>query len=118
MAEASGLGLGARIRPRRSSFDRYRTYVKAVQGWGKLRRLAISKLRPGYVEEARTRRRGECLRCGACCSIMFKCPGLKEGNHCSVYHKRPMQCRHFPIDEHDLRYLEHFCGYYFVERES
>ncbi len=118
MAEAEGVQAGARQRPRRSTLDRYRAYVKAIQGWGKLRRYFLSKVRPGYVAESRGRRRGDCQRCGSCCAIMFRCPMLKDGNHCSVYRKRPEQCSHFPIDARDLRYLEHVCGYHFVHEDD
>ena len=93
-------------------------FRSAVQGWGKVRRYVLSKVRRGYVEEARARRQGECQRCGSCCAIMFRCPMLKDGNRCSVYENRPTQCGHFPIDERDLRYLEHVCGFHFADKEN
>jgi len=102
------------LRPRRHVLDRFRLYVKAVQTWGKVRRLYLSKLRPGYVARMRRQRRGTCLRCGSCCSIAFRCPHLEQDNHCSVYDRRPSQCSNFPIDHRDLRYLEDVCGFYFV----
>ncbi len=116
MAELSGFRIWGRFRPRRGNLDRFPAFVKAVQGWGKVRRYVLSKARPGYVEDARGRRQGDCQRCGACCAIMFRCPLLKDGNCCSVYEKRPDQCSHFPIDERDLRYLEHVCGFFFRQK--
>lgn len=107
-----------RLTPRRGALDRYRLFIKLAQGWGKLRRFYLSKFRRGYVTQARSHRRGECRRCGACCAIMFRCPYLKDGNHCSIYEKRHEQCGHFPIDVRDLRFLDHVCGHYFVEKDE
>lgn len=118
MAGGNGNGSEGRALPRRSSLDRYRLFVKAVQGLGKVRRFILSKTRRTYVEQAWERRRGECKRCGSCCAIMFKCPHLLDGNRCAIYDKRFEQCSHFPIDERDLRFLEHICGYHFVRKEN
>jgi hypothetical protein len=117
MAEAERI-LGARLRPRRSALDRFKPFVRAVQGWGKLRRFLLSNGLPGHVRRAQALKKGECFRCGACCAIMYRCPLLKDGNCCTVYDQRPAQCSHFPIDEHDLRYLEHVCGFYFVRKDE
>ena len=84
--------------------------TKLVEGWGKLRRFYLCKLRPGYVTRSLTRRRGACTRCGACCSIMFRCPHLNGVNQCGRYGKRYEQCIKFPIDERDLL---PGCGFYF-----
>ena len=116
MAESERLKMLERVRPHRSALDRFALFVKAVQGMGKLRRYVIAKTRRGYIARSKELRMGECLRCGACCSIMFRCPHLKDGNHCANYDKRYEQCGHFPIDARDLRYLEHVCGYYFVRK--
>lgn len=102
----------------RSVLDRFVLYVKLVQGWAKLRRFYLSNFRPKYVARMRAQRRGACVRCGHCCSIMFRCPGLKMGNHCGVYAERPRACMNFPIDHHDLRYLEQTCGFYFVREDA
>ena len=118
MAGGNGKTGDGRARPGRSPMDRYRVYVKLVQGLGKLRRFVLSKARRRYIEQAKARRRGECKRCGSCCSIMFKCPHLLDGNRCAIYGKRFEQCAHFPIDERDLRFLEDTCGYHFVRKEK
>lgn len=102
------------LHPRHGALDRFRAYRKWVQGWSKVRRYWLSKFRPAYVARMRRQRRGECLRCGSCCNIMFKCPHLENGSHCVVYDGRATQCRNFPIDHRDLRYLEDACGFHFV----
>lgn len=107
-----------RLRPKRSVLDRYRIYVRMVEGWGKLRRHWLSRFRPRYVERMRQRRRGECVRCGSCCRFLFKCPYLENGSHCTIYPRRFKQCADFPIDHRDLRYLEESCGFYFVRRKD
>ena len=107
-----------RVHPRRSILDRFKAYVKLVQVWGKLRRFWLTKTRPGYVVGQRARRRGECQRCGACCAIAYRCPHLANHNHCTVYGRRYHQCREFPIDHRDLRYLDKVCGFYFVRERD
>jgi hypothetical protein len=103
-----------RLRAKSSAFDRFAFYRRLVEGWGKLRRFYLAKFRRGYVERMRRTRRGECRRCGSCCSIMFRCPHLKDANHCAIYVKRYRQCDDYPIDHRDLRYREDVCGHYFV----
>ena len=49
---------------------------------------------------------------------MFRCPHLRDGNHCTIYVHRYEQCDHFPIDHRDLRYREETCGHYFVRVET
>jgi len=102
------------VGPATSPFDRWRFYRKLVEGWGKLRRFLLTHFRPGYVMRMRKRRRGACVRCGSCCSVMFRCPHLERDNHCAIYKRRYTQCDAFPIDHRDLRYREEVCGYYFV----
>ncbi|MGC8578837.1 MAG: YkgJ family cysteine cluster protein [bacterium] len=61
-------------------------------------------------------RTGECDRCGVCCKIVFNCPFLSEkGGHttCLIYKYRPIQCRAFPLNEHDLMDIEYKCSYRF-----
>ena len=88
------------------------------EGWGKLRRWYLVHFRPSYVKRMQALRRGECRRCGACCSIAFRCPHLANGNHCTIYEHRYMQCRLFPIDERDLRGRFRGCGFWFQPLEQ
>jgi hypothetical protein len=110
--------VAVQLRARQGVLDRFKAYVKIVQGYGKVRRFWLSKFRPGYVERMRRQRRGECLRCGSCCALMIRCPYLEKGNHCLIYGRHYRQCSNFPIDQRDLRYLEGVCGFYFVREES
>lgn len=84
------------------------------EGWGKVRRYYLSHYRKSYVERMLKLRRGACRRCGACCSVMIRCPYLKGANECGIYERRFSQCRLFPIDRRDLRGRFSSCGYYFV----
>ena len=85
-----------------------------MEGWGKLRRFYLVRFRKSYVKKMHGLRRGQCLRCGACCSITIKCPHLKDGNRCSIYEHRYEQCRLFPIDPRDLRGRFSAGGFKFV----
>jgi Fe-S-cluster containining protein len=46
------------------------------------------------------RRRGRCIRCGACCKLPNVCPWLRydaEGkSYCIIYPIRPLNCRKYP----------------------
>ena len=106
------------VRPKRSAFDRWRPYRRMVEGWGKVRRYLLTHFRPGYVTRMKKHRRGECVRCGSCCAVMFRCPHLEAHNHCARYQRRYVQCDAFPIDARDLRYREETCGHYFVRDAS
>lgn len=81
---------------------------------GKIKRLATSLILP-----VDARRAGECVRCGACCKFLVKCPFLKydEGNpnsaSCRAYAIRPPQCRKYPRSKKEQIHLP--CGYYFKE---
>jgi hypothetical protein len=97
--------------------------VSWLHGWGKVRRFCLAALRPGQVKMSKERRRGECIRCGACCRLIFKCPALyylDDGTAACRYHQlRPMNCRVFPIDERDIAdrdmvMPERPCGFHFV----
>jgi Fe-S-cluster containining protein len=99
---------------------------KLSQGVGKVRRFANSKVRKTYVEKQLAKRKGECKRCGACCKLLFKCPLLKEmpdgSTECKIHHKRPGNCKLFPLDSKDIEERNHLlpdlpCGYYFEEEE-
>jgi len=101
-----------------------RVHSSVVQGWGKVRRFCLAALRPGLVRNRSRLRKGECVRCGACCRLIFRCPALHflpDGSASCRYHQvRPMNCRVFPIDERDLteRDLvmpERACGFYFAD---
>ncbi len=107
----TGSGMGARLR----------------LAWGKIRRFYLGHFRPGYVESKTILRRGECLRCGACCMLLYTCPELEEladGNtHCRIHEERPKNCRIFPVDQTDLKDRDLVardmdkgtCGFDFVE---
>ena len=111
-------GPDEQLRPPHSALDRFTLYVRLVEGWSKVRRYWLSRFRPGYVTRMRRLRRGQCVRCGSCCAIMFKCPDLDDGSHCRIYTRRHRQCANFPIDHRDLRYLEDVCGFYFVRDDD
>ena len=99
---------------------------RLVLGWGKLRRMYLSYLRPGYVRESLARRQGACNRTGACCHLMYTCPLLDQKSlpvRCSIQEIKPRVCDLFPIDERDLRDRDIIapdtpCGYSFVPREE
>lgn len=81
---------------------------------GKLRRFWLTTFRKGYVEAQLARRQGECLQCGKCCKLMFRCIYLTRDQLCSRYHAgRPANCTSFPIDQRDLRDAGGSCGYSF-----
>ncbi len=84
---------------------------------GKVRRLWLTWFRKGYVRSQLARRQGECLQCGDCCKLMFRCLYLTRDQLCSRYdHGRPDNCTCFPIDERDLRDVGPRCGYSFPPR--
>ena len=73
--------------------------------WGKARRLFLGMLCRRYVRESIARRTGECLRCGACCRLAYRCQFLRHNGdvtECRFHKQRPLNCRLFPIDERDL----------------
>ncbi len=79
---------------------------------GKMRRFATSLVLP--VDK---NRRGDCLKCGACCKFVVRCPFLKYDKdnpsvaRCSVYALRPLQCRKYPRSKNEQ--IHHPCGYKF-----
>jgi len=79
---------------------------------GKMRRFATSLVLP--VDKSR---RGDCLKCGACCKFVVRCPFLKYDKEnpgtarCSVYALRPLQCRKYPRSKNEQ--IHHPCGYKF-----
>lgn len=73
--------------------------------WGKLRRYYLITFRRDRVNASLARRTGECNRVGACCKLLHVCPFLDESSgepRCRNYHRRPGNCRIFPIDERDI----------------
>jgi len=101
--------------------------ARVHQGVGKVRRFTSGKFRKRQIERKLQRRHGECLRCGACCKLMFKCPMLLEHadgtTACRIHNHRPENCRLFPLDERCLRERDHLmpllpCGYSFYEEAA
>jgi len=92
--------------------------------WGKVRRFYLGVFRRRYVRESLARRRGECVRCGACCALGYRCLSLRDngqGTECVMHKLRPMNCRLFPIDERDLADRDLIrpdvpCGFHFDGR--
>ena len=87
----------------------------------KFRRLFLCASRPEYVEEQIRHRAGECVQCGKCCKLVFKCPflgGTDENPRCQVYDGRPKPCVAFPIDERDLADVNFQCGYFFTGEKT
>jgi len=83
----------------------------------KIRRFILCAVKPRYVEEMIQHRGGECVQCGKCCKLVFKCPflgGTDENPRCMVYEGRPKPCVAFPIDERDLADVNFQCGYFFT----
>ena len=81
---------------------------------GKVTRFFTSLVLP--VDPKRT---GECMRCGACCKFLVKCPFLEYENgdpkspRCKAYLIRPLQCRKYPRTKEEQIHLP--CGYRFED---
>jgi hypothetical protein len=96
---------------------------RLAHGLGKIRRVYYWTVRKEYILRSHARRRGECVRCGACCKLMFRCPWLDESGAlpvCVRHETRPMNCRVYPIDEADLADRDVImpdkkCGYSFIQ---
>ncbi|MBS3822162.1 MAG: hypothetical protein KGY81_10415 [Phycisphaerae bacterium] len=104
---------------------RIRRHVR--QGLGKVRRFANGALRQGHVARKLRRRQGECIRCGTCCKLLFKCPFLEElhdgSTRCLIHDKRPQNCRIFPVDERCIEERNLLlpgvpCGYTFADTDE
>ncbi len=101
----------------------YTIRQSAAMGFGKLRRVLFIAFRKKRVVRMLERRRGECLRCGACCKLLVRCPYYDDssgGPRCSVYQDRPGPCGIFPLDELDLKerdpvHPHRKCGYRFED---
>jgi len=86
----------------------------------KIRRFFLCITQKEYVRDQEKRRSGECVSCGKCCMLPFRCPfliGDEDNFRCGIYNERPGQCRAFPIDERDLKDVNYQCGYFFVTPE-
>ncbi|MHC4871675.1 MAG: hypothetical protein ACYTFY_07510 [Planctomycetota bacterium] len=101
--------------------------ARVKQGIGKVRRFASSKVRKSYVEEQLTRRKGDCLRCGACCRLLFKCPMLLKNKNgstsCRIHNRKPENCRIFPLNQKCIDERNHLmpllpCGYHFDKKDE
>ncbi|MEW6323770.1 MAG: hypothetical protein AB1515_00125 [Nitrospirota bacterium] len=88
----------------------------------KLRRWALCALDPAYIRRQQELREGECVRCGRCCRLVFRCPflgGTEDNPLCLIYEKgRPFQCAAFPIDPRDLADVDFQCGYSFAAADE
>jgi hypothetical protein len=97
----------------------------AILLWGKLRRAVMGHVLTGYTRRRHELRRGQCLRCGACCQLGRVCPSLEIDEDglasCRKYDQsRGPTCRLYPTTESDLRDRDRIspatkCGYYFVD---
>ena len=81
--------------------------------WGaKLKRTITA-----FLPVSKTRR-GQCIRCGACCKLPNVCPWLKfdaQGKAiCKIYSFRSMNCRKYPRTQHE-HITESSCGIHFDE---
>jgi len=82
----------------------------------KVKRHIDVYLFPNRVKEQLYKRQGNCLQCGRCCKLVFKCPMLQEdifNTRCRIYGFRSKVCRLFPISEEDLKDVDYQCGYSF-----
>src|SRR5512136_2762431 len=84
---------------------------------GKLRRFYFVYFRKEYVKRQLSLRKGECHQCARCCSFVFHCPMLTQGQLCRTYDKfRLEMCKTFPIDQRDIDEVARCggtCGYRF-----
>ncbi len=81
---------------------------------GEVRRIFFNYVMRSYVRRQLQMRKGSCMQCGKCCSLVFRCPFLNQENRCAIYHKgRFSHCKTFPLDQRDLRDIGGQCGYYF-----
>jgi hypothetical protein len=65
------------------------------------------------------RRRGKCLRCGACCHLPVRCAFLAENENgqylCTIWRLRPLNCRKYPRTRSELL-TKKTCGYSFEKK--
>jgi len=90
---------------------------------GVMRRFLLYVFNKKYIKESVAKCQGECLRCGACCRLVFsQCPYLtfeSDGkSSCVKYNATRMpNCVIFPIDRRDIKERDIVsptpCGYSF-----
>lgn len=86
----------------------------------KFRRWILCTVKTDYIRQQEQIRGGECVGCGRCCKLVFRCPfleGTEENHRCQVYDDRPKPCQAFPIDERDLADVNFQCGYFFTSMQ-
>ena len=98
-------------------------FTRIILWKGVIRRFLLYITNKKYINKNFIRRQGKCLRCGACCKLVFKkCPYLKmeiDGKTLCIKHElfRMPNCIVFPIDHNDIKYrnkiLNKPCGYFF-----
>lgn len=82
----------------------------------KIKRFILCFTKQDYIKQQVESRSGECVSCGRCCKLVFRCPflgGTEENSYCTVYDNRPKPCQAFPVSERDLAEVDYFCGYSF-----
>ncbi len=94
---------------------------------GKVRRFFLAYTLQGrnYIRRMAQKRRGKCVRCGACCRLVHRCMFLRMENGvaiCAIHNLRPGNCRIFPVDHRDVADRDLVlpnvpCGYTFPETE-
>jgi hypothetical protein len=61
-------------------------------------------------------RQGQCVQCGACCSLPNACPFLRTNGtgeaYCFIYRLRPLNCRKYPRTESE-QITADTCGFRF-----
>jgi hypothetical protein len=96
---------------------------RLVLWFGVLRRFFLYVFNRKYVEQGIAKRKGNCARCGACCTLITgNCVYLSfdsDGKSlCRNYNAfRMPNCRIFPIDNNDIKDRDIVskkpCGFYF-----
>lgn len=66
-----------------------------------------------------SRRRGQCVHCGACCKLPNVCPWLRTNDkgegYCGHYGIRPLNCRKYPRTDSE-HITKDTCGFHFENR--
>lgn len=78
------------------------------------RRRFFVFFRPRYVIRSLLGRKGNCKKCGRCCSLNKAwCFDFKD-NKCLTYDRQPFFCKVFPIDHKDkeMSGVSEECGYW------
>lgn len=57
--------------------------AKIIQGKGKIRRFISAHFRKKYVINQKSKRQGECKRCGVCCKLLINC--MMYDNIAAIY---------------------------------